>query len=164
MSFAFPSGEVVWHLYLTDSRSGKLADDEAGAAAQPPDLLEHHGLDLQERLPVLGAGIEDDGVQTPQRSDIVEQRADLIVEAQIRRPDHRFSAVRGDFFGDASQLLFLAGDQNHQVARPCEPARDRLAETLHSPARLRTSDPRPESGFTETPKARRGRDRGAQRP
>ena len=74
---------------------GRLADDEARSAAQPPDLLEHHGLDLQERLPVLGAGIEYDGAQTPERRDIVEQRVDLIDQAQVRRPDRRFSASFG---------------------------------------------------------------------
>ena len=34
---------------------------------------------------MLGAGIEDGDVQTPQRRGIIEQRVDLIVEAQIRR-------------------------------------------------------------------------------
>ena len=112
---------------------GGLADDEPGTAAQPPDLLEHGGLDVQERLPVLGAGVEDGDVQAPQPRDLVEHGMYLVVETKVRRPDHRLAALGGDFGGYPLQFLLLAGHQNRQMPRPRESARDRLAETVADP-------------------------------
>ena len=116
---------------------GHLTDDEAGAAAQPPDLLEHGGVDIHECLTMLGAGIEYRDLQTPKCRNVFEQRVGLIVEAQIRQLDHRLSAFGGKFIGDALQPLLLACHQNHQVACPRESARGRLAEAVSDPCNER---------------------------
>ena len=80
---------------------GCLAHHEAGAAAQPPDLLEHGRVDFQKGLPVLRSGIENGNVQAPQPRDLVEHGMDLVVETKVRCPDHRLAALRRDFGRDA---------------------------------------------------------------
>ena len=87
----------------------------------------------QERLTVLGAGIEDRDLQSPECRCVVEQRLNLIVESQVRRSGHRIAAFGRDLAGDALQPLLVAGCENHLMARPREPAGHRLAEPVPDP-------------------------------
>ena len=82
---------------------------------------------------MLRSGVEDRDVQTPQTRDVVEHGPDLIVETQIRDPDRCLAALGRDLRRDALELVLLAGHQNRQVPRSCEPPGRRLAEPVADP-------------------------------